>query len=71
MLVPVQNKDGSPLSPCYPARTRILLKQGRATVITTYPFVIRLTVQIQNPSLPPARVTLDDGKTVGLAVVAA
>ena len=69
MLVPVQNNDGSPLSPCHPARARILLKQGRATVVTVYPFVVRLTVQIQNPSFPPARVTLDDGKTVGMAVI--
>ena len=69
MLVPVQNNDGRPLSPCHPARARILLKRGKATVVTVYPFVIRLTVQIQNPFFPPTRVTLDDGKTVGLAVV--
>ncbi|MDA8337027.1 MAG: RRXRR domain-containing protein, partial [Peptococcaceae bacterium] len=62
MLVPVQNNDGSPLSPCHPARARILIKQGRATVVTVYPFVIRLTVQIQNPSFQPVRATIDDGK---------
>ncbi|MDA8336776.1 MAG: RRXRR domain-containing protein [Peptococcaceae bacterium] len=48
---------------------RILIKQGRATVVTVYPFVIRLTVQIQNPSFQPVRATIDDGKTVGMAVV--
>lgn len=69
MLVPVQNSDGSPLSPCHPARARILLKQGKAKVISTYPFVIRLTYRVVEPSFTPTRVSIDDGKTVGLAVV--
>jgi len=69
MLIPVQNNDGSPLTPCHPARARILLKQGKATVASVYPFVIRLTVRIDNPSFLPTRITLDDGKTAGMAVV--
>ncbi len=69
MLVPVQNKDGSPLSPCRPARARVLLKQKKAVVVTAYPFVIRLIINIDSPLFPPTRATLDEGKTVGLAVV--
>jgi len=69
MLVPVQNNDGSPLSPCHPARARILLKQGKANVISMYPFMIRLTYQVVEPSFMPTKVSIDDGKTVGLAVV--
>ncbi|HUW65798.1 MAG TPA: RNA-guided endonuclease IscB [Spirochaetia bacterium] len=69
MVVPVQNNDGSPLSPCHPARARILLKQEKATLVTVYPFVIRLTFQVENPAFPPSRITMDEGKTVGLGVV--
>ena len=70
MLVPVQNQEGSPLSPCHPARARILPREQKATVVTVYPFVIRLTYQVAQPSFAPTRVGLDDGKTtVGLAVV--
>jgi len=69
MLVPVQSNDGSPLSPCHPARARILLKQGKANVISMYPFMIRLTYRISTPSFAATRVSLDDGRTVGLAVV--
>jgi N6-L-threonylcarbamoyladenine synthase len=69
MLVPVQNHDGRPLSPCHPARARLLLKQKKATVVSMYPFIIRLTYQVDNPSFTVTRAILDDGKTVGLAVV--
>lgn len=69
MMVLVQNKDGTPLSPCHPARARILLKKGKAKVVATYPFTIKLTYQVKNPVFLPTRVVLDDGKTCGLGVV--
>lgn len=69
MMVLVQNKDGASLSPCHPARARILLKKGKAKVISTYPFTIKLTYLVENPVFTPTRVILDDGKTCGLGVV--
>lgn len=69
MMVLVQNKDGTPLSPCHPARARILLKKGKAKVVATYPFTIKLTYRVKNPVFLPTRATLDDGKTCGLGVV--
>jgi len=69
MLALVQNKDNNPLSPCHPARARLLLKQNKAKVITKYPFTIRLTYQIESPVFLPTRATLDDGKTSGIGVV--
>lgn len=69
MRVLVQNKDGRPLSPCHPARARILLKKGRASIVSTYPFTIKLTYKVDNPVFAPTRVIIDDGKTVGLGVV--
>lgn len=68
-MVLVQNKDGTPLSPCHPARGRILLKKGKAKVVATYPFTIKLTYQVKSPVFLPTRATLDDGKTCGLGVV--
>lgn len=69
MMVLVQNKDGSPLSPCHPARARILLKKDKAKVVCTYPFTIRLTYRVENPVFNPTKAVLDDGKTCGLGVV--
>ncbi|MQL51071.1 hypothetical protein GFC01_02050 [Desulfofundulus thermobenzoicus] len=69
MMVLVQNKDGTLLSSCHPARARILLKKGMAKVVATYPFTIKLTYRVKNPVFLPTRVILDDGKTCGLGVV--
>jgi 5-methylcytosine-specific restriction endonuclease McrA len=68
-MVLVRNKDGNPLSPCHPARARLLLKQGKAKLVAAYPFTIRLTYQIKDPVFLPVRVTLGDGKTSGLGVI--
>ena len=67
-MVLVQNKDNTPLSPCHPARARILIKQGKAKLISAYPFTIKLTYQVENPVFIPTRAILDDGKTCGLGV---
>lgn len=42
MFVFVLDKKHEPLMPCHPARARKLLKAGRARVVKTYPFTIRL-----------------------------
>ncbi|ACA59327.1 hypothetical protein Daud_0812 [Candidatus Desulforudis audaxviator MP104C] len=68
-MILVQNRDGRPLSPCHPARARKLLKAGKAKVISTYPFTIKLTYQVKEPVFTPTRVILDDGKTCGLGVM--
>ncbi len=69
VMVLVQNKDGTPLSPCHPARARILLKKGKAKVISSYPFTIKLNYQVKDPVFIPTRAILDDGKTCGLGVI--
>ena len=68
-MVLVQNKEGPPLSPCHPARARILLKKGKAKVVSAYPFTIKLTYQVENPKFTPTRAILDDGKTCGIGAV--
>ena len=42
MLVYVLNQNSQPLMPCSPCKARKLLKQGKAIVFKTEPFVIRL-----------------------------
>lgn len=42
MLVFVLNKDSNPLMPCRSARARLLLKEGKAKVVSRTPFVIQL-----------------------------
>jgi len=67
--VPVLNADGHPLSPCHPARARQLLHRGKARIVSRLPFVIQLIRLVEHPVFAPVTVTLDDGKTVGVAVV--
>lgn len=42
MFVYVVNKNGNPLMPCKPRKTRILLRDGKAKVIGREPFTIQL-----------------------------
>jgi len=42
MLVFVINKENRPLMPCKPSRARKLLKEGKAKVVRTIPFTIKL-----------------------------
>lgn len=67
--VPVLNADGQPLSPCHPARARRLLKHHKAHIVSRLPFVIQLYRLVENPGFGSVTVSLDDGKTVGFAVV--
>jgi len=42
MLVFVLNRHGKPLMPCRPQKTRVLLQQGKARVVSRIPFTIKL-----------------------------
>ncbi len=66
----VLNHDKSPLNPVHHARSRILLREGKAAVFRRYPFTIIMKEQIHPAPLEPLRVKLDPGsKTTGVAVV--
>jgi 5-methylcytosine-specific restriction endonuclease McrA len=66
----VLDTDRQPLMPCPPARARILLRRGRATVFRRYPFTVILTRQISEPQTQVLRVKIDPGsRTTGIAIV--
>ncbi|MHB1957194.1 MAG: RRXRR domain-containing protein, partial [Sulfobacillus sp.] len=69
MRIPVLNADGQPLSPCRPARARLLLQQQKAHIVSRRPFAIQLTTLKVQPTMHPMILGGDDGKTVGFAVV--
>ncbi|MCI0714512.1 MAG: RNA-guided endonuclease IscB [Chloroflexi bacterium] len=59
-----------PLMPCHPARARMLLKQGRATIVKRFPFAIML-IDREGGETQAVQVKVDPGsKTSGIAVVA-
>lgn len=68
-VVFVLARDGSPLDPTQPARARELLRKGRAVVVSSTPFVIRLKDRTINESVVhPVTVGVDPGsKTTGFA----
>ncbi len=69
MLVYVLSKDGKPLMPCKAAKTRKLLKQGRAKVVKRTPFTIQLNFDCEN-QVQPVKLGVDTGyKRVGLSAV--
>ena len=57
--------------PCRPARARKLLNAGRARVVKTYPFTIRLVDRLlENSAVQPVAVKVDPGsEQSGMAVV--
>jgi len=60
---------GKPLLPTHPARSRKLLREGRAKVIRVLPFTIQLKKIVDNPT-GSFTVGIDDGaKKVGIAAV--
>lgn len=70
MTVYVRNKNGRPLMPTKRCgHVRLLLKQGKARVITTRPFTIQLAYETGNVT-QPLYVGIDPGRTnIGVAVV--
>ncbi|GHO77381.1 hypothetical protein KSD_51520 [Ktedonobacter sp. SOSP1-85] len=59
-----------PLNPVHPARARLLLTQGKASVYRRYPFTIILKRVVEQPEVHTLRLKLDPGsKTTGIALV--
>lgn len=52
MAVCVLGKQKTPLQPCTEKRARLLLERGRAVVICTHPFTIRLKDRIGEDTQP-------------------
>jgi RRXRR protein/HNH endonuclease len=63
MFVYVRNLDGAALMPCTPAKSRKLLRAGKAKIITYRPFTIRLTWQCEG-QVQPVTCGIDKGSSV-------
>jgi len=65
----VVDANGTPLLPTHPARSRKLLRNGRAKVIRVMPFTIQLSKVVDNP-VGFFTAGVDDGaKTVGVVII--
>jgi hypothetical protein len=69
MLVYVINMDGTPLMPCKPAKAKHLLKQGKAKVIRTKPFTIKLLWNCENNTQEVVAGMDTGSKTIGTAAI--
>jgi len=70
VLVYVQNKNGNPLMPCKPAKTRRLLRDSRAKVVNRCPFTIQLQWDCEE-NVQEVTVGIDKGSSVtGFSCVA-
>jgi 5-methylcytosine-specific restriction endonuclease McrA len=59
-----------PLSPCTPARARMLLKAGKAAISRRCPFVLILKTSRSDAGVEPLRVKIDPGATTsGIALL--
>src|SRR5260370_1313428 len=66
----VVDTNRQPLNPVRPGYARLLLTQGKATVLKHFPFTIVLKKAIGYPVLEPLRLKLDPGsKTTGIALI--
>ncbi len=66
----VLDAEKRPLSPCHPAVSRKLLKEGKAAVYRRYPFTIILKRAVPDAEVQPIRMKVDPGsKTTGIALV--
>ena len=70
MKVAVIDQNKNTLAPTSPARSRLLLKKGRAAVFRRFPFTIILKREIENPVFPDLRLKIDPGsKTTGVVIL--
>jgi len=70
MLVYVLSKHGIPLMPCHPAKSRLLLRQGKAKVVKRTPFTIQLLYGSSGYKQPVV-LGVDSGYThIGLSAIA-
>ncbi|MGG2065717.1 RNA-guided endonuclease IscB [Bacillus sp. S14(2024)] len=68
MRVFVKNVRGEPLMPCSPRKARLLLKQGKATIIGYTPFTIQLQYAT-GEAVQPVTIGVDSGaKHIGIAI---
>ncbi len=66
----VLDAERRPLSPCTPARARMLLKAGRAAILRRCPFVLILKTSRSDAGVEPLRVKIDPGAlTSGIALI--
>lgn len=65
----VVDKNGKPLLPTHPARARMLLRNGKASVERILPFTIRLDRVVENPTGSLKAKVTDGSKRVGIALV--
>jgi hypothetical protein len=66
----VLDVERRPLSPCTPARARLLLKAGKATILRRCPFVLLLKTSRPDAVVEPLRVKIDPGAhTSGIALL--
>ncbi len=63
-VVSVLSPDRVPLMPCSPAIARLLLKHGKAKVIRTTPFTIKLFNQPESTYTQPLTLGIDTGSSV-------
>lgn len=69
MQVYVQNKNGTPLMPCKPAKARHLLRDKKAEVVKREPFTIRLKWDCEE-NIQETRLGIDTGsKKIGVSAV--
>lgn len=66
----VLDAERRPLSPCTPARARLLLKAGKAAILRRCPFVLILKTSRPDAHVEPLRVKIDPGAhTSGIALL--
>jgi 5-methylcytosine-specific restriction endonuclease McrA len=66
----VLDTNQRPLDPVHPGRARILLSEGKASVLKRFPFTLILKIEVTEPEVQPLRIKLDPGsKTTGIAIV--
>lgn len=71
MYVYVINKHGKPIMPCRPQKARVLLQNGKATVVKQVPFTIKLLYGSSGYK-QPVSLGMDAGsKHIGIAVTTA
>lgn len=69
MKVYVLNNDGRPLMPCKPAKTRKLLRDGKAKVVRKTPFTIKLLWDCENNTQEIVAGMDTGSKRIGVAAV--
>ena len=66
----VVDTNKQPLNPVRPGRARLLLKAGKAAVLSYSPFTLILKTAVEQPQVQPLRLKIDPGsRTTGIAIV--